>query len=132
QSRVSERGQNLSGGQRQRIALARIFLKNPPILILDEGTSALDNISEKNVQLAVAQARADRTVIMVAHRLSTLVDTDQIYVFEDGRIVETGTFGELVLREGAFAELVRSAGGNGLASPDLAKTNGVAIESVLA
>src|SRR5207248_7006501 len=71
---VSERGQNLSGGQRQRIALARIFLKNPPILILDEGTSALDNISERKVQQAIDLARADRTVILVAHRLSTLLD----------------------------------------------------------
>ena len=64
---VAERGQNLSGGQRQRLALARVFLKNPPILILDEGTSALDNISERNVQRAIHAARADRTVILVAH-----------------------------------------------------------------
>ena len=72
-ARVAERGQNLSGGQRQRIALARVFLKNPPILILDEGTSALDNISERQVQQAINAARADRTVILVAHRLSTLL-----------------------------------------------------------
>src|SRR5581483_4298010 len=83
ESRVSERGQNLSGGQRQRLALARIFLKNPAILILDEGTSALDNISERMVQRAISAARADRTVILVAHRLSTLIETDRIFVFDD-------------------------------------------------
>ncbi len=111
QARVAERGQNLSGGQRQRIALARIFLKNPPILILDEGTSALDNTSERLVQKAINAARADRTVILVAHRLTTLRDADRILVFDDGRIVETGTYAELVQLGGVFAELVRSAEG---------------------
>ena len=111
-ARVAERGQNLSGGQRQRIALARIFLKNPPILILDEGTSALDNISEKHIQQAINAARADRTVILVAHRLTTLLDTDRILVFEDGQIVETGSYEELLRNNGAFAELVRSAQGD--------------------
>ena len=111
-SRVSERGQNLSGGQRQRIALARVFLKNPPILILDEGTSALDNTSERLVQNAINEARADRTVILVAHRLTTLRDADRILVFDDGRIAETGTYSELVRRGGVFAELVRSAEGH--------------------
>ena len=106
---VAERGQNLSGGQKQRIALARVFLKNPPILILDEGTSALDNISERLVQRAITAARADRTVILVAHRLSTLREADRILVFDDGRIVETGTYADLVRHGGVFAELVRSA-----------------------
>jgi ATP-binding cassette subfamily B protein len=132
ESKVSERGANLSGGQRQRLALARVFLKNPPILILDEGTSALDNISERNVQLALAEARADRTVIMVAHRLSTLVDTDQIFIFDEGRIAEAGVFGELVLRDGVFAELVRSAGSNVQASPETPKLNGIVPAPVLA
>ncbi|MBV8075964.1 MAG: ABC transporter ATP-binding protein [Planctomycetaceae bacterium] len=109
QARVLERGQNLSGGQRQRLALARVFLKNPPILILDEGTSALDNISERNVQKAINAARADRTVILVAHRLSTLMDSNRIFVFDEGQIAETGTYDELVRRGGVFAELVRSA-----------------------
>jgi len=108
-AQVAERGQNLSGGQRQRLALARVFLKNPPVLILDEGTSALDNISERKVQQAINAARADRTVILVAHRLSTLLDADRILVFEDGRVVETGSFEDLVLSGGTFAELVRSA-----------------------
>ncbi len=107
---VAERGQNMSGGQRQRLALARIFLKNPPVLILDEGTSALDNISEREVQKAINEARADRTVILVAHRLSTLRDADRVFVFEDGRIAETGTFDELLNNNGPFAELVNSAG----------------------
>ncbi len=116
-ARVAERGQNLSGGQRQRLALARIFLKNPPILILDEGTSALDNISEKRIQQAINAARRERTVILVAHRLTTLLDTDRILVFDDGRIVETGTYTELLHRNGAFAELVRSAHGDLLDEP---------------
>jgi ATP-binding cassette, subfamily B, bacterial len=112
---IAERGQNLSGGQRQRIALARVFLKNPPILVLDEGTSALDNISERAVQQAINASRADRTVILVAHRLTTLLDTDRIFVFDDGRVVETGTYDELLAGNGVFAELVRSASGEGIA-----------------
>jgi ATP-binding cassette subfamily B protein len=108
-ARVAERGQNLSGGQRQRIALARVFLKDPPILILDEGTSALDALSENHVQRALAQARKDRTVILVAHRLSTLRHADRIFVFDDGRVAEVGTYTELVRRDGVFAALVRSA-----------------------
>ena len=111
-ARVAERGQNLSGGQRQRLALARVFLKNPPILILDEGTSALDNISERSVQRAIHAARADRTVILVAHRLSTLLDTDRIFVFDEGRVVETGDYDDLVRRGGVFTELVHSAAGD--------------------
>ena len=110
-AKVAERGQNLSGGQKQRIALARVFLKNPPILILDEATSALDNISEQHVQQAIYAASAERTVILVAHRLTTLRQTDRILVFDDGRLVETGAYTELVENGGVFAELVRSAAG---------------------
>jgi ATP-binding cassette, subfamily B, bacterial len=102
---VSERGQNLSGGQRQRLALARVFLKNPPLIILDEGTSALDSISERNVQRAIEAARKDHTVILVAHRLSTLLDVDRIFVFDQGKVVETGTYDELVDKNGIFAEM---------------------------
>jgi ATP-binding cassette subfamily B protein len=109
QALVAERGQNLSGGQRQRLALARQFLKDPPIFILDEATSALDNISERCVQRSLAATRPDRTVILVAHRLSTLLDTDRILVFDDGRIVESGSFQQLVRIGGVFAELLRSA-----------------------
>jgi ATP-binding cassette subfamily B protein len=106
---LTERGGNLSGGQRQRIALARMFLKNPPILILDEGTSALDNISERRVRAAIEHARQTHTVIMVAHRLSTLNETDCIFVFDQGRVVEQGDYDELIAKNGVFAELARSA-----------------------
>jgi ATP-binding cassette, subfamily B, bacterial len=106
---LTERGGNLSGGQRQRIALARMFLKNPPVLILDEGTSALDNISERRVRAAIDHARQTHTVIMVAHRLSTLNETDCIFVFDQGRVAEQGAYDDLVLQNGVFAELVRSA-----------------------
>lgn len=108
-SMLTERGGNLSGGQRQRIALARMFLKNPPILILDEGTSALDNISERRVRAAIDHARQTHTVIMVAHRLSTLNETDCIFVFDQGRVAEQGAYDDLVAKNGVFAELVRSA-----------------------
>ncbi len=108
-SPLNERGANLSGGQRQRIALARMFLKNPPVLILDEGTSALDNLSERRVRAAIDHARQSHTVIMVAHRLSTLRDTDRIFVFAEGRVAEQGSYDELVAKNGVFAELVRSA-----------------------
>ena len=108
-SPLTERGGNLSGGQRQRIALARMFLKNPPILILDEGTSALDNISERQVRAAIEHARQTHTVIMVAHRLTTLNETDRIFVFDQGRVVEQGAFDDLIAKNGVFAELARSA-----------------------
>lgn len=106
---LTERGGNLSGGQRQRIALARMFLKNPPVLILDEGTSALDNISERRVRAAIDHARRSHTVIMVAHRLSTLNETDRIFVFDQGRVAEEGTYDELVAGNGVFTRLVESA-----------------------
>jgi len=108
-SRISERGGNLSGGQKQRIALARVILKNPAILILDEATSALDNYTEREVLRGIGSGNETRTVIMVAHRLSTLKDADRILVFDDGRIAETGTYDDLIKRDGLFAELVRSA-----------------------
>jgi ATP-binding cassette subfamily B protein len=108
-AQVKEAGANLSAGQRQRLALARVFLKDPPILILDEGTSALDTISERNVQRAIDLARKDRTVILVAHRLSTLLDANRIYVFQEGQVVETGTYAELYQKGGVFSNLVDSA-----------------------
>ena len=86
-----------------------MFLKNPPILILDEGTSALDNISERRVRAAIDHARHTHTVIMVAHRLTTLNETDCIFVFDQGRVVEQGSFTDLVAKDGVFAELARSA-----------------------
>jgi ATP-binding cassette subfamily B protein len=119
---VAERGQNLSGGQKQRIALARVFLQDPPVLILDEATSALDTISERQVQQAIGTASRDRTVIMVAHRLSTFADADRIFVFDDGTLVEQGSYAELIGRGGLFAELVRSAetGADGKSPPRIA------------
>jgi ATP-binding cassette subfamily B protein len=113
---VTERGGNLSGGQRQRLAIARILLKQPPILILDEATSALDNISERVVQQALGVRCPDRTTILVAHRLSTLRNADRIFVFDDGKIAEVGNYAELVQQGGLFSELVLSAE-NGLSSP---------------
>ena len=107
QTLLKERGANLSAGQRQRLALARVFLQDPPILILDEGTSALDTINERKVQQAIDRARKDRTVILVAHRLSTMVEADRIFVFDGGLIVETGTYEHLSQKGGIFTELVR-------------------------
>lgn len=112
---VTERGGNLSGGQRQRLAIARILLKQPPILILDEATSALDNISERAVQQALGVCSSRRTTILIAHRLSTLRDADRILVFDDGKIVEAGNYRELVHQGGMFSELVLSAE-NGLSN----------------
>jgi ATP-binding cassette subfamily B protein len=106
---VTERGQNLSGGQRQRLAIARILLKRTPILILDEATSALDNISERHVQRSLGVVDRDRTTILVAHRLTTFRDADRIFVFDDGRIAEVGTYDALVRMGGVFANLVHSA-----------------------
>jgi ATP-binding cassette subfamily B protein len=112
---IAERGQNLSGGQRQRLALARIFLKDPPILILDEATSALDNLNERAVLEALTTAASGRTILMVAHRLSTLRNADRILVFEAGRLVESGTYAQLVDAEGLFAQLLRAS--SDVASP---------------
>ena len=104
---VTERGGNLSGGQRQRIALARVFLQNPPVLILDEATAALDNENERAVMDAISNAVEGRTVLMVAHRLSSLQRADRIYVFKDGEIAEVGSYAELsVLPRGVFSALL--------------------------
>lgn len=110
-SPILEQGQNVSGGQRQRLAIARILIKNAPILILDEATSALDNLSERRVQQALGIANQNRTTIVIAHRLSTLQDCDQILVFNHGRIVEMGSYRELIERQGLFASMVASGEG---------------------
>ncbi|MBI0535345.1 glucan ABC transporter ATP-binding protein/ permease [Roseomonas sp. KE2513] len=107
-TRVGERGISLSGGQKQRLSIARALLKDPPILILDEATSALDAATEARVQRALKALMAGRTTFIIAHRLSTIRDADEILVFEHGKIVERGTFEELVNLGGRFAELVRT------------------------
>jgi ATP-binding cassette subfamily B protein len=108
QARIGERGRLLSGGERQRLAIARVLLKDPPILILDEATSALDPVTEARVTQALDEVMKGRTTFVIAHRLATVRDADRIMVFRNGRIVETGAFDELVKRGGSFAELVRA------------------------
>jgi len=100
---VGERGVKLSGGQRQRLSLARAILKNPPILILDEATSAVDNETEAAIQSSLARVSKDRTVLVVAHRLSTIVSADNIVVLEHGQIVEQGTHTQLIAMNGYYA-----------------------------
>ncbi len=105
---VGDRGVRLSGGQRQRIALARALLRDPDIVILDEATSALDSVIERSVAAAIKRRLTGHTLIVIAHRLSTIRDADHILVFEGGRIVERGTWEELIERGGAFHELHRA------------------------
>jgi ATP-binding cassette subfamily B protein len=103
---VGERGATLSGGQRQRLAIARALLKDAPILILDEATSALDAATESRVSRAMQNLMRGRTTFIIAHRLSTVRDADEILVFHNGRIEERGGFDKLVAQGGRFAELV--------------------------
>jgi len=105
---VGERGRFLSGGERQRLSIARVLLKNPPVLILDEATSALDATTEAKVQAALDEVMRGRTTFVIAHRLSTIRNATRIYVFEAGHIVESGTFDELVALDGRFAVLARA------------------------
>ncbi len=102
---VGERGARLSGGQRQRLAIARALIRNPRILILDEATSALDSESEKLIQLALTPLMRDRTTFVVAHRLSTVQEADQILVLDEGKIIESGTHSELVTKQGLYRQL---------------------------
>jgi len=102
---IGDRGSKLSGGQRQRISIARAVLKNPPILILDEATSALDTESEKLVQDALARLMKNRTSIVIAHRFSTIIDADEIYVVKNGEIIENGSHEELMKQNGEYRKI---------------------------
>jgi ATP-binding cassette, subfamily B, beta-glucan exporter len=105
---IGERGRSLSGGERQRLSIARALLKNPPALILDEATSALDAATERKLQAALDEVMRGRTTFVIAHRLATIRNANRILVFDHGRIVETGTFDELVAKGGRFAELAKA------------------------
>ena len=102
---VGERGVKLSGGQKQRVAIARVFLKNPPILILDEATSALDLESEALIQESLDRLAHNRTTLIVAHRLSTITHADQIIVIDHGELKERGTHKELMTKQGIYHDL---------------------------
>ena len=100
---MGERGLKLSGGEKQRVAIARTLLKDPPVLVLDEATSALDSRTETEIQDVLRSISRKRTTIVVAHRLSTVVDADEIIVLDQGRIVERGRHGDLVRADGLYA-----------------------------
>ena len=107
ETQVGERGLKLSGGERQRVGLARALLANPRLLVLDEATSALDGPTEAAIQATLRKVRAGRTTLVVAHRLSTIADADQILVISAGRVVERGRHEELLARDGVYAGLWR-------------------------
>ena len=106
---IGERGVKLSGGQKQRLSIARVFLKNPPILILDEATSALDNATEVLIQQSLDELCKGRTTIVVAHRLSTVKNADEIAVVSGGEIIEKGTHEELMAQKGAYEKLYQAS-----------------------
>jgi ATP-binding cassette subfamily B protein len=105
QTKVGERGLKLSGGEKQRVAIARTILKGPAILLFDEATSALDTGTEKEIQKSLAEVSADRTTLVIAHRLSTVVHADEILVLQEGRVVERGRHETLLAQGGVYATM---------------------------
>jgi ATP-binding cassette subfamily B protein len=104
-TRVGERGLKLSGGEKQRVAIARALLKNPPLLVFDEATSSLDSKTEQAIQASIESASRGRTTLVIAHRLSTVMNADGILVMDAGRIVERGTHAELIAANGRYAQM---------------------------
>ncbi len=127
-SLVGERGVKLSGGQRQRVAIARVALKNAPILIMDEATSSLDSLTENAIQNSLDTLMAGKTVIVIAHRLSTIAHLDRILVFDQGRIVEDGTHDELLARHGTYWRLWRQQADGFLPNKDEDKADATAVD----
>jgi ATP-binding cassette subfamily B protein len=128
ESRVGERGLKLSGGEKQRVAIARALLKNPSIMIFDEATSALDSKSEQAIQAELARVAAGRTTLVIAHRLSTVMDADEILVMDHGRIVERGTHRDLLVEAGVYASMWTLQQYEYDAAPAGARAVGVAVE----
>jgi ATP-binding cassette subfamily B protein len=126
---AGERGRALSGGERQRLSIARALLKDPPVLILDEATSALDAGTEAKVQAALDEVMKHRTTFVIAHRLSTVRNATRILVFDQGRIIESGSFDELVARNGRFAALARAQFMVGAAPPAPLAPSGADVEA---
>jgi ATP-binding cassette subfamily B protein len=114
---VGERGLKLSGGEKQRVGIARMLLKNPRILILDEATSSLDTLTEKEIQARLHELAANRTTLIIAHRLSTIIDADQILVLNQGQVVEQGRHAELLAANGAYAKMWRQQVESNTAAP---------------
>ncbi|HEX7107785.1 MAG TPA: ATP-binding cassette domain-containing protein, partial [Aestuariivirga sp.] len=104
-SLVGERGLKLSGGEKQRVSIARTILKGPPILVLDEATSALDSFTEQEIQAALRKVSINRTTVVIAHRLSTVVDADEIIVLDAGKIAERGTHNQLLRKKGVYSAM---------------------------
>jgi len=102
---VGERGLKLSGGEKQRVAIARTLLKNPPVLIFDEATSALDSANERAIQAELQSVAHNKTTLVIAHRLSTVVDAHEILVMDTGRIIERGTHAQLLAQGGRYAQM---------------------------